>query len=115
LQQHGVPVEVTVTGCVGLASGTGATEAGFNCRGTFTLAGHSYNEVIGGTTDLYPPGTTLQAVAVPGDPALLSTARAVANAHSSWEAFITPGILLAVLLLAVVVIVWRTRRSRSAA
>jgi len=42
LRQHGVPVDVTVTSCLGLASGSGITEAGYRCRGTFTLKGHHY-------------------------------------------------------------------------
>jgi uncharacterized protein len=112
LQQHGVPVDAVVTGCVGLASGTGATEAGFICRGTFSVDGRRYNEVIEGTQNLYPTGAVVHAITVPGDPALLSTAHAVATAHASWRAFITPGILLVVLLLASALALWRARRTR---
>ena len=115
LQQHGVPVTVTVTGCVGIVSGTGSTNTGFSCRGNYTLGGHAYNEVITGTSAQLPEGSTVQAVAVPGDPALLSTADAVAHAHHSSDVYVTPIILLVVLVLGVGLLVWDTRRHRRAA
>ena len=67
LRSHGVPVTVTVTGCTGLLGGSGSNAAGYACRGTFSVAGHRYDEAIPGDT-LYPPGTPLAAVTVPGDP-----------------------------------------------
>jgi hypothetical protein len=104
LRQHGLPVNVTVTSCLGLASGTGITETGYRCRGTFTLDGHHYNELIAGTNNLHPAGETIRAVTDPNDPAILSTADALATTHPSWTAFITPAIpiLLIVSLLALV-------------
>jgi hypothetical protein len=109
LRQHGVPVDVTVTSCLGLASGSGITEAGYRCRGTFTLDGHHYNEVIAGTTDLRGAGETLHAVADPSDPAILSTADVLATTHPIWTAFISPAIPM-LLLLPLLVLARRLRR-----
>ena len=67
LRQHGVPVEVTITGCQGLLGGSGSNAAGYACRGTFTLDGRRDDEALPGNT-LLSPGTKVRAVAVPGDP-----------------------------------------------
>jgi hypothetical protein len=112
LQHHGVPVNVTVTGCVGLASGTGVTQYGFTCRGTFTLDGHSYNEVIGGSNSIHAPGEVLQALTIPSDPTLLSTTTAVEHRHSSHTVYITPAILLGVFVLGVILYIGISRRTR---
>lgn len=100
LRQHGVAVEVTVSGCLGLMGGSGSNLAGYECKGTFTLAGRRYSEPIPGSV-LYSPGTRLQAVAVPEDPALLSTLHALATEHTSWRVFILPTVLLVILGLLV--------------
>lgn len=98
LRQHGVAVQVTVSGCLGLLGGSGSNPAGYACRGTFTLDGHRYSESIPGNS-LRPPGTKVRAVAVSGDPPLLSTAYAVATERASASVFIVPTILLVVLVL----------------
>jgi hypothetical protein len=119
LRQHGVAVEVTISGCLGLMGGSGSNLVGYACRGTFTLDGRRYNEAIPGNT-LHPPGTTLQDLTVPGDPALLATARAVATEHPSRKVFILPTILLLSLALGVGALVLKrlhvpaaSRRGRS--
>jgi hypothetical protein len=99
LRAHGSPVDVTVTGCVALASGTGITASGFTCRGTFTLGGQRHNEVIRGSTRLRQPGDTVAAVTLLGDPASLSTAASV-RASSPWGSLLTPAILLLVVIVA---------------
>jgi hypothetical protein len=99
LQQRGVPVEVRVTHCVGRASGTGVTDTGFTCTGTFDLDGRRYSDVIGGTTILRSPGDTLSAVTDPHHPAILTTAAAVATAPASWKSFIAPAVVFLMLLL----------------
>ena len=109
LRQHGVAVEVTVSGCLGLLGGSGSNAAGYTCRGTFTIDGHRYSEAIPGNT-LYPPGARIRAVAVPGDPPLLSTVRAVESGHASWRVFILPTLLLVVLALLGGALVLRRRR-----
>jgi hypothetical protein len=78
--------------------GSGSNLVGYQCRGTLTVAGHRYNEAIPGST-FRSPGSTLRAVTVPGDPALLSTAGALATARASWRVFILPSTLLLILVL----------------
>jgi hypothetical protein len=112
LQRDGVPVSVTVSGCLGLLGGSGSNAAGYSCKGTFTLEGHIYRETIPGNT-LRTPGTTLRAVTVPDDPALVDTAGAVAREHASWRVFILPAVLLVVLALGVIAGVLRRGRSRT--
>jgi hypothetical protein len=113
LRQHGVPVEVTVTGCTGLLGGSGSNGAGYACKGTFSVDSHRYDEAIPGNT-LYAPGTKLRAVTVPGDPELFSTARIVDSEHPSGSVFILPVILLAVLVLLVASLVLIRRRAHTA-
>jgi hypothetical protein len=110
LQSHGVAVNVTVTGCLGMASGTGITESGYQCRGTFTFDGHQHNDVISGSDVLLPVGQTLGAETVRGDPSILYAAGAAATMRSSWKAYALPAILLVVLIAAV--ITWFVLRSR---
>jgi hypothetical protein len=109
LRSHGVPTEVTVTKCIGLLGGSGSNAAGYACRGTFAVDGHQYNEAIPGNSSL-APGTTVRGVIVPGNPPLLSTAKAVATERASWRVFIVPTILLIVLVLLVGILVFRRRR-----
>ena len=108
LRYHGVAVEVTVTTCLGLLGGSGSNPAGYECKGTFALGGHRYREDIPGNT-IRTPGATLRAVAVPGNPPLLSTARAVATDRASGKVFIVPTILIVVLALVVGALVLRRR------
>jgi hypothetical protein len=111
LRRHGVPVVITITGCRGLLGGSGSNAAGYACRGSFTLDGRRYNEVIPGNT-LHPPGTTLRGVSVPGDPVLVTTARMLAGEHSSGRVFILPAILAVVLLFLAGTLVLRRQRRR---
>jgi hypothetical protein len=110
LRQHGIPVRITVSGCVGLMGGSGSNLAGYACSGTYTVNGHQYHEDIPGT-DLHLPGSTMPGVTVPGDPRLLSTPATVAGEHASWRVFIAPGIILAALALLTGVVI-RSRRHR---
>jgi hypothetical protein len=61
------------------------------------------------------PGSTVAAIAVPGDPALVSPASIVATEHSSSGVFVVPAILggLFVVLVALLVVL-RGRRRRGA-
>jgi hypothetical protein len=114
LRSRGVPVTVTVTGCLGISSGIGMAVEYWECRGTYTLAGQSYTEVIGGSRARLREGQTVPAIAVPGDPALLSTAAVAARSHSDWSPYVTPMILVGVTATVIVgLIVWsRWRRRR---
>ena len=114
LHDQGVPVTFTVSGCLGLLGGSGSNAAGYSCRGTYTLDGHRYSERLPGN-DLHPPGTTVAAIAVPGDPALVAPAAMVKTEHSSNGVFLAPAILLLVLVLFVVLLLLvRRRRHRQA-
>jgi hypothetical protein len=108
LRAHGVAVPFTVTGCLGLLGGSGSNAAGYTCRGTFTVDGHRYNEPIPGNAD-HPPGTVLRAVTVPGDPALVRTARDLAGERTSAKVYVFPTVLLLVLLLLTGVLLVRRR------
>jgi hypothetical protein len=97
LRHHGVAVTITSSGCRGLLGGSGSNAAGYACRGSFTLDGRRYNENIPGNT-LRPPGTVVRGVSVPGDPALVTTARMLAAEQASWRVYIAPTVLLVVLV-----------------
>jgi hypothetical protein len=114
LREHGVPVEVTVSKCLGLLGGSGSNEAGYACKGTFTIDGHHFNEAIPGDTFL-PPGSSLKAVAAPGDSGLFSTASDVASEHASLRVFIVPTILVVVLALLVGALALKNRSTDSVA
>jgi hypothetical protein len=111
LHRDGVPVAIRVTRCRGLLGGSGSNAAGYACQGSFTLVGHRYTEGIPGDS-LHPPGTMLRGVAVPGDPALVTTAGALEGEHVSSRVFILPAALLVVLVLLVGTVVWRRRVDR---
>jgi hypothetical protein len=113
LHHQGVPVVVTATGCVGISSGIGMGIEYWECRGTYTLGGHSYNQVIRGSRAHLENGQKVQAVAVPGEPGLLSTADAAAKKYSPWSAYVTPIILGAVTVALILgLIVWSKLRRR---
>ena len=82
LHRDGVPVTFTVTGCLGLLGGSGSNAAGYSCHGMYTLDGRRYSEQLPGDS-FHRPGSTVAAIAVPGDPALVSPASIVATEHSS--------------------------------
>jgi hypothetical protein len=111
LHQHGQKVQISVSGCIGVASGSGSTPATFTCRGSFALSGHRHNEIIGGQTARLNVGSIVQGVAVPDDPALVATTRSVATEHTSFSVFILPIVLLVAFAGLTIVIVLRRRGS----
>jgi hypothetical protein len=98
LQDHGVRVDITVTGCLGVSSGSGSTPATWTCTGSFVLDGHRHNEVIGAVTTYYALGSHIRGVSVPSNPSLLSTVQAVKHEHPSMSVFVVPTIFSVVLL-----------------
>jgi len=114
LHRDGVPVTFTVTGCLGLLGGSGSNAAGYSCRGVYTLDGRRYSEQLPGDS-FHRPGSTVAAIAVPGDPALVSPASIVATEHSSASAFVLPAVLAAILLLLVAVLLLLRRRRQATA
>jgi hypothetical protein len=114
LHNDGVPVTFTVGGCLGLLGGSGSNAAGYSCHGTYSLDGKTYSEQLPGDS-FHRPGSAVPAIAVPGDPALVSPASIVATEHSSAGVFVLPIILFVVLLaLGALVLVLRRRRQTSA-
>lgn len=114
LQQHGVPVDVTVTGCLGLLGGSGSNAAGFACHGTFTLDGRQYTRAIPGDVQ-YAIGTTLHGVVVPSDPGLLTLQQTLATEEASASVYVLPIVLLAIAVAggAAALVRWRRRRARA--
>ena len=90
--------------------GSGSNGAGYACTGTFTFEGGRHTESIPGTA-FYAPGSTLRAVVVPGDPALMTPVSVLAGEHASWRVFILPVVLLLVLVLLVAAVLLRRRRN----
>jgi len=88
---------------------TGSNLAGYECRGTFSLDGRRYSEVIPGNM-FRRPGTTVAAVTVTGDAALVTTAASLETEHASAGVFVLPTMLLVVLLVGVAAVVLRRRR-----
>ena len=101
LREHGVDVEVMVSGCIGLMGGSGSNLAGYDCKGTFTPG-----------TAAHAPGSRLRAVTVAEDPALLSTPGVIATERASWHVYLLPSILLVVLVLVLTVLILRRAGSR---
>lgn len=97
LHDHGVPVPVTVSGCLGLLGGSGSNAAGYACTGTYTYDGHHYQQAIPGDTLLHA-GTVIHGVIVPSDPRLLSTPAAVDAQRASWRVYIAPAILFGIVV-----------------
>jgi MYXO-CTERM domain-containing protein len=113
LHSNGVPVTFTFTSCRGLLGGSGSNFTGYVCHGTYGLDGHTYREQLPGN-DFHRAGSTVPAVAVPGDSALVSPASMVATEHSSAGVFVVPVVLLLVLLVLVGLLLVR-RRSKGGA
>jgi hypothetical protein len=111
LHDDGVPVTFTVSGCLGLLGGSGSNAAGYSCQGSYTLDGRRYSERLPGN-DFHRPGSAVAAIAVPGDPALVSPAAMVRTEHSSAGVFVVPAILLVILLVLVVLLLLLRRHNR---
>ncbi|HET9076435.1 MAG TPA: hypothetical protein VFN68_05845 [Acidimicrobiales bacterium] len=115
LQAHrGVPVPVTVTRCLGIGSGVGMSIEYWQCHGSYSLAGRSYEAVIGGNRSLLEHGQVVQAVAVPGRPDLLSVRRP--PGPQGWTAYLAAIAVGAAAVLGAVALVWAwsSRRRRGA-
>jgi hypothetical protein len=109
LRQHGIPVEVTVTRCLGILGGSGSNAAGYSCRGTFVLDRHRHLVTIPGQS-LLAPGATVRLVTVKSDPGLVATIQQVETERTSWVGFILPTVLLVVLATLVAATALRSRR-----
>jgi hypothetical protein len=113
LQSHGVAVRVTVTRCLGIASGTGITVTSFTCHGDFALDGRHYNDVIGGNTRLHSPGSIVAGVVDPRSPSVLATAQSVTHAQTDARSYLNAAISAIALVLLIAITLWRPRRPQS--
>lgn len=111
LRSQGVPVQMTVTGCLGISSGIGMGIEYWQCRGTYSLGGRTYEEIIGGQRQLLDAGQRIAVVAVPGHPALVSIPQALRRRHSYTLAEVLAAVTVA-WMLAGVALVARDRRRR---
>jgi hypothetical protein len=114
LHHHGVPVEMTVTTCIGLLGGSGSNGAGYACHGTFALGGTTYDDPIPGSAIL-APGSKIAGVTVASDPALFTTAALLPTQHTSASVYVAPVVLTVVLVvaLAAIAVLWRRHRLRA--
>ena len=85
-----------MTTCLGQLGGSGSNAAGYQCRGSFTIDGRHYNEVIPGNTHR-PLGTTVRGGDRPGRPGLISTTGRWPASSASWRVFLLPIVLAAAL------------------
>jgi hypothetical protein len=115
LRHHGVPVEITVTGCQGLIGGSGSNGAGYACRGTFTVDGRRFDEGVPGNR-LLAPGAKIRAIAVPDGSGLMTTPATLATEHASNDLYVLPSVLAVLALAAVtgLVVVWRRAKPTEA-
>jgi hypothetical protein len=112
LRTQGVPVELTVTHCLGLMGGSGSNVAGYACSGTYFYAGRTYAEDVPDDA-LHLPGTKVRGVVVSSDPALFSTPEALAHEHASASVYVAPVVLLLVAAGVSGWLVVRRRRRRA--
>jgi len=110
LRSGGVPVQVTISHCLGLMGGTGSSPAGYECVGGYTFRGVHYVEGVPGST-YYPDLAVVAGVVPPGDPGLLSTPATVASLRPSDTLYVVGAALL---LLAAGIAVWLVFRRRRA-
>jgi hypothetical protein len=111
LQTQGQPVTVTVTGCLGLLGGSGSNGAGYACNATYQVDGHVYHEPLPGST-FYRPGAKVAAIAVAGDPALVSPVAIVNSQQASNGVFVAPIVLGVSLFALIALLVLRNRPRR---
>jgi hypothetical protein len=115
LRQHGVRVQVKVTSCTGELGGSGSNNAGYTCRGSFTLLGKHYQSTLPDNT-ARKVGSTVVYVTPSDDPGHLTTVTAWQTDSPSAEVFIVPIVLgLVGLVIAVLLVRSILGRRRSAA
>jgi uncharacterized membrane protein len=111
LHHDGLPVTFSVSGCLGLLGGSGSNAAGYSCRGSYTLDGQTYRVRLPGN-DFHRPGAQVPALAVPGDPTLVSPVSLARTERSSAGVFLVPVILFVILVLLVTLLLFDRQRHR---
>ena len=99
LARSGIAVDVTVTGCVANASGTGITESGFTCRGRYQVGDKVYDEVIHGSSRQLATGIVTRAVTSATRPAELYSLGSVRGDLSYRSALLVPTVLTGLLII----------------
>jgi hypothetical protein len=111
LHDHGVAVTITVTGCLGLVSGTGITPTNYICHGSFALDGQRYDEAIHGSPGLLKIGHHVAGEDDAASPSDLTLADMVGPVPSTWQIYAdTIWLAIAALVIAAVGF-WLLRRA----
>lgn len=108
LRSHGQPVKVTVTSCSAISSGIGQLIQFYDCNGSYTLDGKSYEAPIRGERNQIPVGAVLDAVAAPGYPPLLALPGTFSADSPQWWPTVASGIA-ALTIAALTAWFWRRR------
>lgn len=111
LHRHGVAVPATISSCVGLASGTGITVAGYRCTARFTLDGHEHQATLQHNATAHSVGSVITAYVDSTDAANLS---AQVPATPSASVFVAASISAVVLVVCLALITWIYLRRASA-
>ncbi|HUX04084.1 MAG TPA: hypothetical protein VMV53_04170 [Acidimicrobiales bacterium] len=99
MRANGIPVTVTVAGCVGSLGGSGSNIVGYTCQGDYRVGGTAYHEIIGSMTTLAAPGTLVRAVADPTQHSSVVLASAARTATASPKVYALSGVLSVMLAL----------------
>jgi hypothetical protein len=113
LKNHGIPVTVTVTSCVGNIGGSGSNAAGYTCRGSYRVDGVRYVEVIGKKSTPSNAGTKVHGIADPSRRSTVEVASAVRASSSSASVYFVPSVLALFLVIATIASRRRKRSSKS--
>lgn len=95
LRAHGVPVDVTVTGCIGGLGGSGSNEVSYLCTGVYRRGGNSHTVTLPDSAD-HAKGSVVREVTVPDDPGLVATPAAVRGERVEAKLYILPVAMLVV-------------------
>jgi len=109
LRDHGIPVQVRVTDCIGVLGGSGSNAAAYTCTGTYERAGHRHTVTLPDSAS-HDRGSLVKVITVPDDPGLVAEPGTVLAEHASWTRFVVPVVLLGVAL--VVAAGWALARRR---
>ena len=97
LRHRGVPVDVTVTDCLGILSGTGVTVTYIPVQRVVRPRRPQLpRRHRAAPTSTINAGDVVKAVADPKHPTSVSSASSLVNAHSSWRTYIAPAAVRAV-------------------
>jgi hypothetical protein len=110
---QGTPVQVAVTGCEAVSSGIGQLVQFYDCYGSYSIAGRSYQAMIAGERAHLIRGEILKAVGTPGPVPLLALASSVPRSGVDWLPAAASGVVSSGLGLTSFLLWLRRRRSAS--